>query len=57
MARAGGRAAAADGDDKPDPGIATDEPLAEWEKELLVRADASTGDADQPPAAPAEPTA
>jgi small subunit ribosomal protein S2 len=52
MARAGGRAAAADGDDKPDPGIATDEPLAEWEKELLVRADASTGDADQPPAAP-----
>ncbi|HEX3591652.1 MAG TPA: 30S ribosomal protein S2, partial [Pseudonocardiaceae bacterium] len=55
MARAGARTSAADGDDKPDAGIATDEPLAEWEKELLVRADASTGDPDQPPTT--EPTA
>jgi small subunit ribosomal protein S2 len=58
MARAGaGRSNSADGDDKPDAGIATDEPLAEWEKELLVRADASTGDADAAPAAAPEPTA
>ena len=57
MARAGSRGAAAtDGEDKPDPGIATDEPLAEWEKELLVSSDATTGDADQAPA-PTEPTA
>ncbi|HEX5114519.1 MAG TPA: 30S ribosomal protein S2 [Pseudonocardiaceae bacterium] len=54
MARAGARTGAADGEDKPEAGIATDEPLAEWEKELLVRADAGTGDAEQ---APTEPSA
>ncbi len=44
MARAGaGRSTSTDGDDKPEPSIASDEPLAEWEKELLVRSDASTG--------------
>jgi small subunit ribosomal protein S2 len=59
MARAGaGRSGSADGDDKPEPGIAEDEPLAEWEKELLVRSDATAGGAE--PAAdqaPTEPTA
>jgi len=34
MARSGARNNAADGDDKPEPGI--DEPLAEWEQELLT---------------------
>jgi small subunit ribosomal protein S2 len=57
MARAGaGRSGSPDGDDKPEPGIATDEPLAEWEKELLVSSDATAGDADQAPPT-AEPTA
>src|SRR5215207_8455670 len=36
MSRAG-RSAAIEGEDKPEPGVATDEPLAEWEQELLVR--------------------
>ncbi|HEY3611363.1 MAG TPA: 30S ribosomal protein S2, partial [Pseudonocardiaceae bacterium] len=40
MARAGaGRSASVDGDDQPEAGVGTDEPLAEWEKELLVRSD------------------
>jgi small subunit ribosomal protein S2 len=43
MARAG-RAGLPEGADKPDAGVATDEPLAEWEKELLVGSDAG-GDA------------
>src|SRR5207302_1113466 len=35
MARAGaGRSASVDGDDQPEAGVGTDEPLAEWEKEL-----------------------
>jgi small subunit ribosomal protein S2 len=50
MARAG-RSGAPEGEDKPERGIATDEPLAEWEKELLVRADASTGNSAETPAA------
>ncbi|MGH3397890.1 MAG: 30S ribosomal protein S2, partial [Streptosporangiaceae bacterium] len=38
MARAGARnGKAADGADKPEPGVATEEPLAEWEKELLTK--------------------
>ncbi|MQA61283.1 MAG: 30S ribosomal protein S2 [Actinophytocola sp.] len=37
LARSGARnGAVADGEDKPDAGVATDEPLAEWEKELLA---------------------
>jgi len=52
MARAGaGRSASVDGDDQPEAGVATDEPLAEWEKELLVRSD------DAPAAEPAAPAA
>jgi small subunit ribosomal protein S2 len=39
MARSGARNNAADGDDKPEPGI--DEPLAEWEQELLAGATAT----------------
>jgi len=42
MSRAG-RGAVADGEDKPEPGVATDEPLTEWEQELLVRT--ASGDA------------
>jgi small subunit ribosomal protein S2 len=59
MSRAGaGRASVPDGDDKPEPGIASDEPLAEWEKELLVRSDAATGAAEQAAdVAPSDPTA
>jgi len=41
MARSGRAAATAEGDQKPEPGVATDEPLAEWEQELL--AGAATG--------------
>ncbi|MEO6086304.1 MAG: 30S ribosomal protein S2 [Umezawaea sp.] len=47
MARSGARNNAADGDDKPEPGI--DEPLAEWEQELLT---STTPEAAE--AAPAE---
>jgi small subunit ribosomal protein S2 len=35
MARAGQRTAP-EGEDKPEPGVASDEPLAEWEQELLA---------------------
>jgi small subunit ribosomal protein S2 len=42
MSRAG-RSGAAEGEDKPEPGVGTDEPLAEWEQELLVRT--ASGDA------------
>ncbi|WP_020495168.1 30S ribosomal protein S2 [Sciscionella marina] len=35
MARAGARNGSA-GDEKPEPGVASDEPLAEWEQELLT---------------------
>ena len=38
-----GRSSAAEGEDKPEPGVGTDEPLAEWEQELLVRT--AAGDA------------
>jgi small subunit ribosomal protein S2 len=41
MARSGRAAGVAEGDQKPEPGVATDEPLAEWEQELL--AGAATG--------------
>ncbi|HJP76531.1 MAG TPA: 30S ribosomal protein S2, partial [Pseudonocardiaceae bacterium] len=50
MSRAG-RRDAPEGEDKPEPGIAADEPLAEWELEQLTSGDAA-------PAAPAaEPAA
>ncbi|PRY42651.1 30S ribosomal protein S2 [Umezawaea tangerina] len=52
MARSGARNGAADGDDKPEPGI--DEPLAEWEQELLTSA---TPEAAATEAAPAAETA
>jgi len=45
------------GDDKPEPGVvATDEPLAEWERELLERGKAEAA-AAAPAAAAAEPAA
>jgi small subunit ribosomal protein S2 len=43
MSRSGRSTTAAEGEDKPEPGVATDEPLAEWEQELLVRAAAGEG--------------
>ncbi|HVV13716.1 30S ribosomal protein S2 [Amycolatopsis sp.] len=36
LARSGRNGSAPEGQDKPEPGVATDEPLAEWEKELLA---------------------
>ncbi|SFA89866.1 small subunit ribosomal protein S2 [Amycolatopsis marina] len=47
MARSGRNGAAVDGQDKPEPGVATDEPLAEWEKELLAGSDSAAGDAEK----------
>ncbi|MGB9377264.1 MAG: 30S ribosomal protein S2 [Mycobacteriales bacterium] len=58
MARASARSAGeADGDDKPDAGqLATDEPLPEWERELLTGG-ATTAQAEAAPTTPAaEPT-
>lgn len=52
MARSGARTKAAEGEDKPEPG--QDEPLAEWEQELLVGADVPAAAAA---AAPEEPAA
>ncbi|TCP51954.1 small subunit ribosomal protein S2 [Tamaricihabitans halophyticus] len=46
LARSGRNGAAVEGADKPDAGLAADEPLAEWEKELLVSANAPEGGAD-----------
>ncbi|GAA4662248.1 small subunit ribosomal protein S2 [Amycolatopsis bartoniae] len=36
LARSGRNGSAPEGQDKPEPGVASDEPLAEWEKELLA---------------------
>ena len=51
MARSGARNGSADGAEKPEPGVASDEPLAEWEKELLVGADAVAADGEKAAAA------
>jgi small subunit ribosomal protein S2 len=51
IARSGRNGAAVTGEDKPEPGVATDEPLPEWERELLVNASAGKADesaSDQP---------
>ncbi|RZQ64807.1 30S ribosomal protein S2 [Amycolatopsis suaedae] len=48
LARSGRNGAAAEGQDKPEPGVASDEPLAEWEKELLVSADAGGASSETP---------
>jgi small subunit ribosomal protein S2 len=53
MSRAG-RRDAPEGEDKPEPGIAADEPLAEWELEQLTSGDAAAAPAE-PAAATAEP--
>jgi small subunit ribosomal protein S2 len=53
MARAGTRNGVPDGEDKP--AVATDEPLPEWEQELLVGQNAPAGGGESKPAeAPAE---
>jgi small subunit ribosomal protein S2 len=52
MARSGARNNAADGDDKPEPGI--DEPLAEWEQELLTSTTPESPAATEVAEAPAE---
>ena len=50
MARSGARANAAEGEDKPEPSVASDEPLAEWEQELAVGALPEGGDQPAEPA-------
>jgi small subunit ribosomal protein S2 len=52
MARAGTRNGVPDGADKPD--VATDEPLPEWEQELLVGQNAPAGGESKPAEAPTE---
>jgi small subunit ribosomal protein S2 len=47
MARSGRNGSAAEGQDKPEPGVATDEPLAEWEKELLAGSENAAADAQR----------
>jgi small subunit ribosomal protein S2 len=42
MSRAG-RSSGADGTDKPESGVGVDEPLAEWEQELMVAGDPGSG--------------
>jgi small subunit ribosomal protein S2 len=42
MSRAG-RSTGADGTDKPESGVGVDEPLAEWEQELMVAGDPHAG--------------
>jgi small subunit ribosomal protein S2 len=44
LARSNRNGAAADGAEKPEPGVASDEPLAEWEKELLGGSDTAAAD-------------
>jgi small subunit ribosomal protein S2 len=57
MARAGA-AANAGRDEKPEPGqLGTDEPLADWEKELLQPTDAAAAPAAEAPPVAAEPAA
>jgi small subunit ribosomal protein S2 len=51
IARAGVRNGVPDGEDKPAPGVAADEPLPEWEKELLVGQNAPAAPAAAAPAA------
>jgi small subunit ribosomal protein S2 len=57
MSRAGARRDAAEGEDKPDPGIAVDEPLAEWELEQLTSGDVAAAPVEPAAVAPAEPAA
>jgi len=57
MSRAGSRRDAPEGEDKPDPGIAADEPLAEWELEQLTSGDAAPAAAAEPAPVAAEPAA
>ena len=54
LARSGRNGAAADGKDKPEPGVASDEPLAEWEKELLAGSE-TAADADKAAAGEEKP--
>ncbi|WP_007024108.1 MULTISPECIES: 30S ribosomal protein S2 [Saccharomonospora] len=52
MARSGRNGSAPEGEEKPEAGVATDEPLAEWEQELLAGSEA--GAAQQSGEQPAE---
>jgi small subunit ribosomal protein S2 len=47
LARSGRNGAAPEGQDKPEPGVASDEPLAEWEKELLAGSEGGEKPAEQ----------
>ncbi|MDV6012792.1 30S ribosomal protein S2 [Haloechinothrix sp. LS1_15] len=56
MARSSARNGAAEGEEKPEPGVASDEPLAEWEKELLSGAADEEGSEESTARAGAEQT-
>jgi len=58
LARSGARNGAAEGEEKPEAGVASDEPLAEWEKELLAGKDdaATTSDETEDASAKQEQT-
>ncbi|QWF82956.1 30S ribosomal protein S2 [Amycolatopsis sp. CA-230715] len=47
LARSGRNGSAVEGADKPEPGVASDEPLAEWEMEVLAGSEAAAGDAEK----------
>ncbi|TVT44279.1 30S ribosomal protein S2 [Amycolatopsis cynarae] len=47
LARSGRNGSAPEGQDKPEPGVASDEPLAEWEKELLAGGEGGEKPAEQ----------
>ncbi|WP_236794020.1 30S ribosomal protein S2 [Amycolatopsis sp. GM8] len=47
LARSGRNGSAPEGQDKPEPGVASDEPLAEWEKELLAGSEGEQQPAEQ----------
>jgi small subunit ribosomal protein S2 len=54
MSRAG-RSTGADGTDKPAAGVGVDEPLAEWEQELMVSGDTAAGSTPERETAPPQP--
>jgi small subunit ribosomal protein S2 len=56
MSRAG-RSSGSDGTDKPDSGVGVDEPLAEWEQELMVAGEPGAGNVAPGDAPEREPVA
>ena len=52
--RCHGHSNAPEGQDKPEPGVASDEPLAEWEQNLLVNGEAVAQSAEPAAQEPAQ---